>query len=67
MTLSEFLKDSNYKLTQFSTEKIKAFEESIILRENEPLRAAVVCDISRTVRIEAECSVRCDARRDASA
>jgi len=29
MTLSEFLKDSNYKLNQFSEEKIKRFENSI--------------------------------------
>lgn len=33
MTLAEILKDTNYKLTQFSTDKIKALEESIITRE----------------------------------
>lgn len=32
MTLSEFLKDSNYKLTQFSDEKIKTFESSIFTK-----------------------------------
>lgn len=32
MTLSEFLKDSNYKLTQFSEEKIKKFENSIFTK-----------------------------------
>ena len=32
MTLSEFLKDSNYKLTQFSDEKIKKFESSIFTK-----------------------------------
>lgn len=33
MTLSEILKDSNYKLTQFSEEKIKFLEENIITKE----------------------------------
>lgn len=33
MTLSEILKDSNYKLTQFSTESIKQLEENIIIKE----------------------------------
>lgn len=33
MTLAEILKDSNYKLTQFSTDKIKSFEGSIIIRK----------------------------------
>ena len=33
MTLAEILKDSNYKLTQFSIDKIKSFEESIIIRK----------------------------------
>ena len=32
MTLSEFLKDSDYKLTQFSDEKIKKFESSIFTK-----------------------------------
>ena len=33
MTLSELLKDSNYKLTQFSEAQIKQLEASIVLRE----------------------------------
>lgn len=34
MILSEILKDSNYKLTQFSPEQIKQFEESVIVKVN---------------------------------
>lgn len=34
MTLGEILKDSNYKLTQFDTEKIKFLEENIAVRES---------------------------------
>lgn len=33
MTLSEILRDSNYKLTQFSEEKIKFLEENIFTKE----------------------------------
>ncbi|WP_367210062.1 N-6 DNA methylase [Sphingobacterium sp. R2] len=33
MNLSEFLKDSNYKLSQFSNEQIQQFEADIFLRE----------------------------------
>jgi type I restriction enzyme M protein len=33
MTLADILKDSNYKLTQFSAEKVKFLEENIIVRE----------------------------------
>jgi len=33
MTLTEILKDSNYKLTQFSTEQITKFEKSITTKE----------------------------------
>lgn len=33
MTLAEILKDTNYKLTQFSTDKIKTLEESIVTKE----------------------------------
>lgn len=33
MTLAEFLKDSNYKLTQFSTALIQRFEQSIFLKQ----------------------------------
>ena len=32
MTLTEILKDSNYKLTQFSADKIKSLEEKIIAK-----------------------------------
>jgi type I restriction enzyme M protein len=34
MTLTEILRDSNYKLTQFSEEKIRDFEENIIIKES---------------------------------
>lgn len=34
MVLADILKDSNYKLTQFSADKIKSLEESIILKES---------------------------------
>ncbi len=34
MTLTEILKDSNYKLTQFSEEKIKAIEENIFTKRS---------------------------------
>lgn len=34
ITLSDILKDSNYKLTQFSIDKIKFLEENIIIHEN---------------------------------
>ncbi len=34
MKLAEILKDSNYKLTQFSPDKIKSLEESIILKDS---------------------------------
>lgn len=32
MTLAEILKDTNYKLTQFSLDKIKTLEDNIITR-----------------------------------
>lgn len=34
MTLTEILRDSNYKLTQFSAEKIKALEDNIFTKES---------------------------------
>lgn len=34
MTLAEILKDSNFKLTQFSADKIKTLEESIIIKDS---------------------------------
>jgi type I restriction enzyme M protein len=34
MILADILKDSSYKLTQFSADKIKALEESIILKDS---------------------------------
>lgn len=33
MTLADILKDSNYKLTQFSAERIKSLEDNISVRE----------------------------------
>ena len=34
MTLADILKDSNYKLTQFSPEQISRLQESIIEKDN---------------------------------
>lgn len=34
MTLADILRNSNYKLSQFSTEKIKKLEESILLKQD---------------------------------
>ena len=34
MILSDILKDSNYKLTQFSQEQIKSLEQTLIKRED---------------------------------
>ena len=33
MTISDILKDSNYKLTQFNEEQVKKIEEAIIVKE----------------------------------
>lgn len=33
MTLADILKDSNYKLSQFSVDKVKTLEESIVVKE----------------------------------
>ena len=42
MILSQILKDSNYKLTQFSEEQILLLEESIILKDNKDKLSAYV-------------------------
>jgi type I restriction enzyme M protein len=34
MILSEILKDSNYKLTQFNQEQIQSFEQTLIKKED---------------------------------
>ena len=47
MKLSEFLKDSNYKLSQFSDNQIQEFENSIILKE---LKGNIVPYINCLVR-----------------
>ena len=33
ITIADILKDSNYKLTQFSPDKVKFLEDNIIVRE----------------------------------
>jgi len=56
MQLSNILKDSNYKLSQFSEEKIKTFEEQIIERDN---KYFVNCLIrKKEIRISPEEAIR---------
>lgn len=52
MKLSDFLKDSNYKLTQFSQEQITQFEESIKLKENNGKIAAYATCLVRKKEIK---------------
>lgn len=47
MTLTEILKDSNYKLTQFSPEQIASLEASIFTKE---VRGKIIPYISCLVR-----------------
>ncbi len=37
MTLAEILKDTDYKLTQFSTDKIQALEKSVVTRKSKDI------------------------------
>ncbi len=52
MTLAEILKDSNFKLTQFSPDKIKALEESIILKDTKDKTVPYVNCIIRKKEIK---------------
>ncbi len=50
--LSELLKDSNYKLTQFSDAQIASFEESIFLKETRGKQAPYITCLSREKEIK---------------
>lgn len=52
MILSDILKDSNYKLTQFSQEQIAMFEESITIKENKGKNSAYVTCLVRKKEIK---------------
>jgi type I restriction enzyme M protein len=52
MILSEILKDSNYKLTQFSQEQIVMFEESINIKDNKGKDSAYVTCLVRKKEIK---------------
>lgn len=50
--LSELLKDSNYKLTQFSEAQIASFEESIFLKETRGKQSPYITCLSREKEIK---------------
>jgi type I restriction enzyme M protein len=50
--LTELLKDSNYKLTQFSEAQIASFEESIFLKENRGKHSPYITCLSREREIK---------------
>lgn len=52
MILSDILKDSNYKLTQFSLEQIALFEESINIKDNKGKDSAYVTCLVRKREIK---------------
>ncbi|AQW89710.1 N-6 DNA methylase [Elizabethkingia anophelis] len=60
MKLSEFLKDSNYKLSQFSEQQISDFEKTIITKENkDKLVPYITCIIrKKEIRLTPEEAVR---------
>lgn len=52
MTLSDILKDSNYKLTQFSIDKVKTLEENIVVKETRGKNTAYVTCLARKKEIK---------------
>jgi type I restriction enzyme M protein len=60
MSLSDLFKDSNYKLTQFSPEQIKQFEDLITLKDNKGKDAAYINCLVRKkeIRLNAEEAIR---------
>ena len=51
MKLSDILKDSNFRLTQFSHDKVKALEESIIVKETRGKNTPYVTCLARRKEI----------------
>lgn len=58
MILSEILKDSNYKLTQFSQEQILSLEKSLIKREDKAGFYVVCLVRKKEIKITPEEAVR---------
>lgn len=60
MKLSEFLKDSNYKLSQFSEQQISDFEKTIIIKENKDKQVPyITCFVrKKEIRLTPEEAVR---------
>jgi type I restriction enzyme M protein len=60
MSLSEIFRDSNYKLTQFSPDQIKQFEELIVIKDNKGKDAAFInCFVrKKEIRLNAEEAIR---------
>lgn len=58
MILSEILKDSNYKLTQFSQEQIQSLEQSITKKDNKPGHYTVCLVRKKEIKLTPEEAVR---------
>ncbi|MEW7399141.1 N-6 DNA methylase [Elizabethkingia anophelis] len=60
MKLSEFLKDSNYKLSQFSEQQISDFEKTIVIKETKDKQVPYITCIIRKkeIRLTPEETVR---------
>lgn len=58
MILSELLKDSNYKLTQFSQEQIQSLEQTLIKREDKTGYYAVCLVRKKEIKVTPEEAVR---------
>ena len=58
MILSDLLKDSNYKLTQFSLEQIQSLEQTLIKREDKTGFYAVCLVRKKEIKITPEEAVR---------
>jgi type I restriction enzyme M protein len=58
MTLSDLLKDSNYKLKQFSQEQIKSLEQTLIKREDKTGYYAVCLVRKKEIKVTPEEAVR---------
>jgi len=52
MILSDILKDTNYKLTQFSPEQVKQLEETITIKDSRGTRAAYTTCLVRKKEIK---------------
>ena len=58
MILSEILKDSNYKLTQFSQEQIQFLEQRLTKKENKTGYYAVCLVRQKEIKVSPEEAVR---------